>query len=94
LLEDANKIKQITFVGQGCAISTASASILTQELSGLTIEQGLKITHDFKETILGQRDDCDLSQRLQTLANVKKYPSRIKCATLAWYAFSDALIKS
>ena len=84
-------IQEITFTGQGCAISSASASILSQELKGLSAQQALQASAQFKELLLNGFSNTDLSPKLQALANVKRYPSRIKCALLAWYAFNDAL---
>jgi nitrogen fixation NifU-like protein len=83
-------IQQLTFIGQGCAISTASASILTQELQGIEVSQALQISNNFKD-ILVEGANNNLDGKLAMLANVKKYPSRIKCAMLAWYALNDAL---
>ena len=92
-----NKIKEIekvTFSGTGCAISIASASLMTEIVSGKKIEEAMRHMKNFIEMIT--RDDCenknkDSLGKLNALLGVKQFPMRVKCATLAWHAFSAAI---
>ena len=88
------KISEASFIGEGCAISRASASIMTTLLSGLTPEQAHSKAKEIYE-LLTQAEDpvVDLIEtgEIAALAGVRKFPARIKCATLAWHALEDAL---
>lgn len=91
-LEDG-KIADIGFQGEGCAISRASASIMTEALKGKTLEEAKA---EFARVLTFYREDTDepdLAEvgELAALAGVRQFPMRIKCATLAWHAFSEAL---
>jgi nitrogen fixation NifU-like protein len=90
-LDDKQTLKQISFIGQGCAISTASASIMSQELANVSANKALEIFAIFKAHLLNNEPATSLSGKLQALALVQQYPSRIKCAMLAWYALQEAL---
>lgn len=88
-------IKDIGFTGEGCTISMASASMMTDVLMGQTIENALKIIQAFNEYVgVGLSDDTPISEKeleeiLQDaalLVGVKQFPARHKCATLAWKA--------
>ena len=82
-IED-NIIKDIKFVGTGCSISLASASMLTEELKGLTVsEANLKIK-DFLNMIMGNEFNEDNLEDSIALHNISQLPARVKCATLAW----------
>lgn len=85
-------IEKINFEGSGCAISTASASLMTEHLLGKTVEDAekmFKLFHDFMITDISAVDP--LLGKLKVLAGVKEYPARVKCATLAWHALEAAL---
>ena len=90
---DGKQIKDIHFQGQGCAISKASASLMTEILEGKSDDEARKITQRIlsilksKDQELALESDGDLA----ALSGVKKFPARIKCATLAWHAFLAAL---
>lgn len=89
-----NKIEDISFVGHGCAISKASASLMTSILKGKTIEEAEEIFNKFHELITGQLDLENHSDELGKLAvfyGVREFPSRIKCASLPWHTFISAL---
>ena len=82
-IED-NIIKDIKFVGTGCSISLASASMLTEELKGLTVsEANLKIK-DFLNMIMGNDFNEDNLEDSLALQNISQLPARVTCATLAW----------
>ena len=88
------KISEASFIGEGCAISRASASIMTTLLAGLTPEQAHAKAKEIYD-LLTQAEDpvVDLMEtgEIAALAGVRKFPARIKCATLAWHALEDAL---
>lgn len=93
---DINKdqiIARATFQGQGCAISTASASIMTELLVGNTKKQAIQLANNFVATLTKEQLPEYLPHKLLALTSVKNYPSRIKCATLAWHTLTAALEK-
>ena len=94
---EGDKIKDVSFEGRGCAISTASASLMTEVLKGKTLAEAEELFKAFHAEVTGGdippiedklQDDFD---RLAPLEGVKAYPTRVKCATLAWHAFEAAL---
>jgi nitrogen fixation NifU-like protein len=85
-------IDQIKFEGHGCAISTASASLMTEILTGKTIAQAEELFESFHDALTKEQcDDIEALGKLAVLMGVKDYPARIKCATLAWHALHAAL---
>jgi nitrogen fixation NifU-like protein len=94
---DGETITDVSFVGKGCAISTASASLMTEILKNRTIAEAETLFKAFHtrvttgEEIAVPEDLEDDRDRLEPLAGVKAYPARVKCATLAWRAFEAAL---
>ena len=90
-LEDG-KVAEVTFEGQGCSISQASASMLTESVGGKTLEDAAGLTRDFRGMMEGSVDpDEDAFGDLIALKGVVKYPVRIKCAVLAWDVLQDVL---
>ncbi len=92
----AGVIEDAAFEGQGCAISTASASLMTEVIVGKTEEQVRRLFDSFHAlTTGGEASGCDEMEdemdRLQVLAGVRDYPVRVKCATLAWHTMAAAL---
>lgn len=89
-------IKDAAFQGSGCAISKASASLMTECVIGKTLEEATDLFHCFHD-LLTRKDTPDLeSERLgeiAALAGVRDFPMRIKCATLAWHALKAAIEK-
>ncbi len=88
---DGDVVKDASFVGSGCAISTASASLMTESLKGKTRQQALELLGKFHELLT---TDTPVSQELGKLAvfcGVRDYPARVKCATLAWHTLKSAL---
>lgn len=90
-----NRVEAISFKGCGCAISQASASLMTEALQGKTIEQAEALFERFHTMLTQEGGDSTLSvEKLGVLAGVKAYPARVKCATLAWHTAHAALTKS
>jgi len=95
LLVDANNtIKEIKFEGRGCAISQASASLMTDMLTGRSVAEAEALMGGFLHLVKGE-DASDLAEddldRLQVMAGVSAFPMRVKCATLAWHTMKSAL---
>jgi len=92
-IEDG-RVVDITFEGSGCAISKSSASIMSQEVKGKTVEEAEKIFQLFHKVVTGEADALDHLEELGKLAafaGVAEFPIRVKCATLAWHALHTAL---
>ena len=93
-INDSNTIEDVSFEGQGCAISTASASIMTEILLGLGLNEAKQYFHAFCALAIGENkhleSDVDLG-KLEVLKGVSEYPARVKCATLAWHTLQAAL---
>jgi nitrogen fixation protein NifU and related proteins len=87
---EGDRIEDIAFQGSGCAISTASASLMTEALKGRTVEEARRLFHGFHDLLTTGGDADDLG-KLAVFAGVREYPIRIKCATLAWHAVQAAL---
>jgi len=85
-----DRIEDIAFQGSGCAISTASASLMTEALKGRTVEEARRLFHGFHGLMTSGGDADDLG-KLAVFTGVREYPIRIKCATLAWHAVQAAL---
>ena len=88
-------IQDISFVGCGCAISQASASLMTDALQGKTVSDARHIFEDFHHMLTNNDDDIPLISvdKLAVLAGVRAFPARVKCATLAWHTLESALNK-
>ncbi|MFN3420387.1 MAG: Fe-S cluster assembly sulfur transfer protein SufU [Armatimonadota bacterium] len=83
---DGEKITDIRFSGKGCAISQASASMMTEKVKGMKLEEALRFAEDFREMMRGEKPfppEGELED-LDALRGVREFPVRIKCATLAW----------
>ena len=95
-LDAAGRIEDIGFDGEGCAISTAAASIMTEVLMGRTVEEARVISTRFQGLVTDREaelavDDDPVLEKLQALAGVRDYPMRVRCATLAWHTLQAAL---
>ena len=92
---DANdRITDVSFEGRGCAISVASASLMTEMLKGRTVEQAEELMGGFLLLVKGESAQTleeDDRERLEVMAGVSAFPMRVKCATLAWHAMKAAL---
>ena len=88
------KIVDVKFDGKGCAISMASASMMSDELIGKPVEEARKLIADFIGLIRGEKEmSPDELGDLVALEGVKQYPMRVKCATMSWHAAQKALEK-
>jgi nitrogen fixation NifU-like protein len=87
---DGDVVKELTFQGSGCAISKASASLLTESLVGKTRAEVEKIFNEVRDMITTGHMETDLG-KVAALAGVHKFPARIKCAVLPWHAVVAAV---
>ena len=96
-LNKDKKVENLSFEGEGCAISLASASILTDVIKGKDFITAKKITNDFLNVIKDEKiistDSLNEDQKttIMSLSGVKEFPMRVKCATMAWHTFISAL---
>ena len=90
---DGDRIEDISFQGRGCAISVASASMLTERLKGCTVKEAGQLIGAVHDVLTSDQPETDavLPGKLASLAGVRKYPMRIKCATLSWHTLKAAL---
>ena len=99
-LNDQRKVEDISFEGSGCAISMASASIMTDLIKGKNEHEAKEIVEDFLGMIKENPDlkseylKEDEKTKLMCLSGVKQYPMRVKCATLSWHTFTSAMDNS
>lgn len=85
-------IEEATFTGSGCAISMASASLMTEYLHGKSTSEALILANVFKEELIKDAPNKNVNLgKLAALLGVKAYPSRVKCATLAWHTLEAAI---
>jgi len=89
---EGNSIREISFEGSGCAISKASASMMTQAVKGKSRADAERIFAAFHKLVTGQEneDQAELG-KLAVFSGVSEFPVRVKCATLAWHALQAAL---
>lgn len=95
-LSDKGEIEDVKFEGSGCAISKASASMMTVALKGQSVATSKEIVTDFLHLLKGELAEEEALTRigkLKIFASIWKYPARVKCASLAWYTFKGALEK-
>ena len=96
-LNKEKKVENLSFEGEGCAISLASASILTDTIKGKDFITAKKITNEFLNMIKDKTsisiDSLNEDQKttIMSLSGVKQFPMRVKCATMAWHTFVSAL---
>ena len=96
-LDSKKKVEGLTFEGEGCAISLASASIMTESVKGKSFEEAKEIMNAFlnmiKNTSEIQSNHLDEEQKtkLMSLSGVKQFPMRVKCATLSWHTLFSAM---
>jgi nitrogen fixation NifU-like protein len=89
------KLQEIKFSGQGCAISQASASMMTMKLKGKSREEAAEMARTFKNLVTEEgADPAKGLGDLQLLQGVRKFPQRVKCAMLAWRALEQALAQT
>ena len=96
-LNNEKKVESLTFEGEGCAISLASASIMTESVKGKSFEEAREIMNSFLSMIKSTSEiqsnhlDNDQKTKLMSLSGVKQFPMRVKCATLSWHTLVSAL---
>lgn len=91
-----DRIKEVSFFGCGCAISTSSASLMTEAIKGMTLDEADALFQDFHHMLTGKEgitsDELITGLgKLAILAGVKQFPARVKCATLAWHTLHAAV---
>jgi nitrogen fixation NifU-like protein len=94
---DGDVLQDVSFVGTGCAISQASASMMTDCLKGRTREEIERVASAFQHLVTDEHaampEGDDLVEKLEAFAGVREFPSRVKCASLAWHALRAALVQ-
>jgi nitrogen fixation NifU-like protein len=87
------KVQDISFKGTGCAISVASSSLMTERVKGTTVAATLELFDQVHDLLTGghEHEPPEDLDKLAALAGVREYPSRVKCASLAWHALKSAL---
>lgn len=90
---DGDQITDIRFDGSGCAISIASASLMTEAMKDKTIAEAKLIFNNFHELVTTDGTDIDHDKlgKLMAIAGVRDYPTRVKCATLCWHTLHSAI---
>jgi nitrogen fixation NifU-like protein len=91
---DGEVITDVAFEGGGCAISTASASLMTEALKGKTVAEAKALFERFHDLVMGESDgngDGPALGKLEVFSGVSRYPARVKCASLVWHAVNAAL---
>ena len=93
---DSKQIKDVSFVGTGCAISKASTSLMTAFLKGKKVDEARVVFNEFHKMVLGElepdKEENHLG-KLKLFVGIREYPSRTKCASLAWHTMVGALDK-
>jgi len=84
-------IEDVSFQGSGCAISVASASLMTEILKGKTLEQAQTLYDNVHRALTGEEEGGELAGKLEVLGGVKAFPARVKCATLSWHTVHAAV---
>jgi nitrogen fixation NifU-like protein len=93
-VDEKNRIADSSFEGRGCAISVASASLMTEMLKGRSVADAEHLMRGFLKLAKGESAsglEADDRERLEVMAGVSAFPMRVKCATLAWHAMKAAL---
>lgn len=90
---DGDVIREVTFTGSGCAISKASASVMSSTVKGKSTEEANQLFETFHSLVTGDTSTLDAGElgRLAAFSGVSEFPARVKCATLAWHTLRTAL---
>jgi nitrogen fixation NifU-like protein len=94
VLDRDGRVADIKFTGKGCAISQASASLMTERLAGRTVEEARALMNGFLHLVKGEEVSGlseDDREHLDVMSGLSEFPMRVKCATLAWHTFSNAV---
>lgn len=95
-INNENIVDDLSFEGDGCAISKASASMMTQSIKGKTIDEAKELFEQFHKLVIGELDpqkQDSILGKLAIFSNIWHYPARVKCASLAWHTMKGALEK-
>jgi nitrogen fixation protein NifU and related proteins len=88
---DGDVVRDVGFEGSGCAISTASASLMTESVKGRRVEEVVKLFDRFHDVLTGASEPGSDLGKLAVFVGVREFPMRVKCATLAWHTLRAAL---
>ena len=91
---EKNIVVDISFKGDGCAISKSSASMMTQKLKGKSLDEALDLIKEFHNLLLNKEYDEKKLGELKIFSTLHKFPGRVKCATLSWHTAEAALKQS
>lgn len=93
IMYDGDRVTEVGFDGQGCAISTAAASTMTEAIKGKTRAEVERLFLLFHAMVTGELEQppSDLPSKLRVFAGIKEFPMRVKCATLSWHTLRAAL---
>ena len=91
LIIEEDTVKEIKFTGSGCAISTASSSLLTEHIVGKKTSEIRHLFEEFHDLVTTDESNTENLGKLTVFEGVKKYPARVKCATLAWHTLIAAI---
>lgn len=89
-----DKVEEVAFQGEGCAISKAAGSMMTVAVKGKSVEEAQKMSEQFQQMVKGELDpekDDNVLGRLKIFSGIWKFPTRVKCALLAWHALDGAI---
>lgn len=89
-----DRIEDIKFEGEGCAIAIASADLMADAVRGKSVEEALSLVQRFRDMMMGQELFPDDLRKLNVLQGVSQFPIRIKCATLSWHTLKAVLESS
>jgi nitrogen fixation NifU-like protein len=88
---DGEVLQDVSFVGAGCAISTASASLMTESVKGKSRQEAVALMERFHDLLTTEKPQADGLGKLTVFSGVREFPARVKCATLAWHTLKSAL---
>jgi nitrogen fixation protein NifU and related proteins len=93
LKTDGDRIDEVSFTGSGCAISKASASVMSSTVKGKSKDEAERLFDTFHRLVTGDQSGLDAAElgRLAAFSGVSEFPARVKCATLAWHTLRNAL---
>lgn len=94
---NGDQIEDISFEGSGCAISKASASLMTAAIKGMPVAEALELFEQFHQMVTAEVDepvDDEQLGKMAIFAGVREFPMRVKCATLAWHTMKAAVLDS
>ena|SRR5690606_6115040 len=91
VVDDQDRIVDAAFQGRGCAVSKASASMLTVAVQGKTVPEARELARQFQALLRGEPADEGRLGKLKVFAGLSAYPMRVKCATMVWHALNEAL---